>query len=71
LTLPGNPHIKYFEGYQRGYCLCELTPDLWRTDYRGVERVVDPVFTVPSPDLPTSTLASFGVHAGVPGIVPL
>jgi alkaline phosphatase D len=70
-TLPDNPHIKYFEGYQRGYALCEVTPTLWRTDYRGVERVVDPVFTVPSPDLPSSTLASFGVHAGVAGIVPL
>jgi alkaline phosphatase D len=70
-TLPANPHIKFADGYQRGYALCEVTPELWRTDFRAVERVVDPVFTVPSPDLPTSTLASYGVHAGVPGIVPL
>jgi alkaline phosphatase D len=70
-TLPGNPHIKYFEGFQRGYALCEVTPDLWRTDFRGVEAVSDPIFTVPSPDLPVSTLASFGVYAGVPGIVPV
>jgi alkaline phosphatase D len=70
-TLPDNPHIKFFDGLQRGYTLCEVTPELWRADFRVVERVVDPIFTVPSPDLPVTTLVSWGVHAGVPGVVPL
>lgn len=70
-TLPFNPHIKFFDGLQRGYCLCEVNRSQWRTEFRGVERVADDNFTVPSPDLPVSTIATWGVNAGVPGVVQL
>ncbi|MFM9882977.1 MAG: alkaline phosphatase D family protein [Burkholderiales bacterium] len=67
-TLPSNPHIKFFDGLNRGYALCTVTPSDWRTDFRAVQRVPGSVFTVPSADLPVATLASFGVKAGTPGV---
>ncbi|MEO0974860.1 MAG: alkaline phosphatase D family protein, partial [Pseudomonadota bacterium] len=70
LTLANNNrHIRYFEGTQRGYCVCEVDETRWRTDFRGVERASDPNFTVPSPDLAVSTIASWDVVAGSPGLV--
>jgi alkaline phosphatase D len=66
-----NGHIRFFEGVRRGYCLCEVTPSLWRTDYRAVVGAAGGIFTVPSPDLPLETIASFGVRAGRPGLVRL
>lgn len=68
-TLPANPHIRHFDGLHRGYALCTVTPSAWRTDFRAVQRVADPVLTVPSPDLPVFDLASFGLTAGQPGLV--
>lgn len=70
-TLPSNPHIRFFDGLHRGYLRCEVTPELWATEYRAVERVPDPVLTVPSADVPAFTLARFGVRAGEPGVVAL
>jgi alkaline phosphatase D len=70
-TLPFNPHIKYFDGLFRGYVRCEVTREQWRADFRGVERVADPVFTVPDPDLPVNTIASYGVLADQPGVIEL
>ncbi|MGE0337677.1 MAG: alkaline phosphatase, partial [Gammaproteobacteria bacterium] len=67
-TLPSNPHIRHFDGLHRGYALCTVTPDQWRTDFRAVTRVADPVFTVPSADLALFDLASFGLVAGQPGL---
>jgi alkaline phosphatase D len=67
-TLPGNPHIRFFDGLFRGYVRCEVTRDQWRTDFRAVARMEDPDFTVPSPDLPVSTLASYALNAGQPGL---
>ena len=62
-TLPSNPHIKYFDGLRRGYSLCEVTGDRWRTDVRAVADVLDP-------DSAVTTQASFVVENGVPGVVP-
>jgi alkaline phosphatase D len=67
-TLPSNPHVRFFDGLHRGYVLCTVTPDTWRTDYRAVTRVSSPFFTVPNADLPVFTLASFGLVSGQPGI---
>lgn len=67
-TLPSNPHIRHFDGLHRGYVLCTVTPGAWRSDFRAVQRVADPVLTVPSPDLPLFDLASYGLIAGRPGL---
>lgn len=62
-ALPGNPHVRHFDGLHRGYARCEVTEDLWRTDYRTVE-------TTQLPDAPVTTTASFLVEDGQPGAVP-
>lgn len=68
LTLAANSHIKFFDGLHRGYALCTVTPDAWRTDFRAVERAADAVLTVPSAALAVTTLASFGLKADQPGL---
>ena len=57
---PDNPHIKFVND-DRGYLLCTLTPDLWKTDYRVVKAVNNPARQ------PAVTLASFVTEAGNPG----
>ena len=63
-SLPANPWIKYFNGAQRGYVVCEVTPQHWRTDYRVVSTILEPV-------APVSTAASFVVEDGLPGALPV
>jgi alkaline phosphatase D len=58
--IPFNPDIKFFDGDMRGYVLCTLDHDQWRTDLRMVP-------TVSTRDAPVSTLKSFVVEDGVPG----
>jgi alkaline phosphatase D len=58
--LEENLHIKFFNG-QRGYVLCRLTPELWRTDYRVLPYVKEPGASM-------YTRASFAVEAGRPGL---
>jgi alkaline phosphatase D len=70
-TLPSNPHIRHFDGLHRGYALCTVTPAQWRTDFRAVNRVASPHFTVPSADVPVTTLRSFAINVGQPGLVPV
>ena len=69
-TLPSNPHIKFFDGLHRGYVLCTVTADEWRSDFRAVTRpaVPNPIFTVPSADMPVFTLASYALLNGEPGL---
>ena len=55
-----NPHILFFEGRKHGWVRATVTPDLWQSDYRAVESVLDP-------QAPASTIASWVVEAGVPG----
>jgi alkaline phosphatase D len=59
--LPENPHVKFFESRRRGYVLCEVTPERWRTDFRVVD-------TITAPESRVDTLASFTVENGLPGI---
>ena len=67
-TLPSNPHIRHLDGLHRGYALCTVTNQSWRTDFRAVERVAHPVFTVPSADQRVFDLASYGLTAGRQGV---
>ncbi|MEX2112168.1 MAG: alkaline phosphatase D family protein [Pirellulales bacterium] len=54
--LSENPFVK-FHNRERGYVLCEVTPDNWRSDYRTVEYVS-------RKGAPLNTRASFVVEAG-------
>ena len=62
-ALADNPHIRFFDGLNRGYVRCSVTPDEWRTDFRAVA-------TVDAPDAPAFTLRSFVVENGEPGVKP-
>lgn len=57
-----NPGVKYFNA-QRGYVLCTVTPESWRSDYRIVEEVTKPGGEV-------ATKASFVVESGQAGAKP-
>ena len=46
--LPDNPHIRYFNGLFRGYCLCEVDHSEWRTQYRAVGSPADAVTANPT-----------------------
>ena len=39
--IPFNPDIKFFDGDRRGYVLCKLDHDEWRTDLRMVPDRLD------------------------------
>jgi alkaline phosphatase D len=60
-AMPENPHIKFFEDRQRGYVLCDVTPEAWQTQMRVVDdvRIRNGTF---------STLKSFAVANGKPGV---
>ncbi|MEO0759650.1 MAG: alkaline phosphatase [Cyanobacteria bacterium J06648_16] len=62
-AVPGNPHTQFFDGLNRGYVRCTVTPETWQTDYRAVE-------TIESPTSGIRTLASFVVENGQPGALP-
>jgi len=56
-----NPHLKYIDEL-RGYHRHTVTPRHWQADFRVVERIS-------TPGLPVTTVKSFAVEAGKPGIV--
>ena len=58
---PGNPHIAYFNGLYRGYCLCDVDRTRWQTTYRAVG---SPTQLVPRPTTPVDTDAVLEVAAG-------
>jgi len=53
-----NPFVKYVNN-ERGYVRCEVTPEMWKTDYRTVP-------FVSRPGAPINTRATFVVEAGRP-----
>jgi PhoD-like phosphatase/Carboxypeptidase regulatory-like domain len=60
LGLPANPQVRFYEGAYRGYLLCDVTSERWRTDLR--------IVTAPrEPDSPAYLLAAFKVRDGRPG----
>ncbi|HEY0945676.1 MAG TPA: alkaline phosphatase D family protein [Opitutaceae bacterium] len=60
--LAENPWVK-FHNTQRGYVRCDVTPELWRTDYQVVPYVS-------RPGAPLTTRASFVVESGQPHLQP-
>lgn len=69
LLLPESPHIRYFEGYHRGYLVCRVDHTSWRTDIRALD-TVGWRGQVVTPDAGVRTLASFVVEDGQPGAIP-
>jgi alkaline phosphatase D len=59
-SLAENPHMVFFND-QRGYVVCQVTPDQWRTDFRVLSYVN-------KPGSPVKTRASFVMANGVPGV---
>lgn len=62
-TLPGNPHVKYFESRERGYVLCDVSHSEWRAALRKVENIRDP-------DSASSTHKTFVIETGKAGASP-
>ncbi|BAT54075.1 Alkaline phosphatase [Nostoc sp. NIES-3756] len=56
-ALKDNPHTKFFDGAYRGYVRCQLTRELWQSDYRAVSSILEQDATI-------KTLASFVVENG-------
>lgn len=64
-ALSENPHVKFFDGDNRGYVRCTITPDQWRSDYRVVPNELRN-----DPTAPSTTLTSWVVENGRPGAQP-
>lgn len=70
-SLVDNPHIRYFNGIFRGYCLCEVDRNVWRTHFRAVgapsdvgDTSGDPLFLVPREGDPLFTDAVASIPQG-------
>jgi alkaline phosphatase D len=57
------PHIRFFDPRHGGYTAVELTPDLWRSDFKVVANLEDPNSAV-------NTIATYVTEAGNPGVQP-
>ena len=62
-ALPDNPHIKDYNGLQRGYVVCRLDRQRWLSEYRVVA-------TIDQPTSPASVRRRWVVEQGNPGAVP-
>jgi alkaline phosphatase D len=60
-ALPDNPHVHYFESRKRGYVSVDLEPKVMTTRMRVVSDITDPQASV-------STLKTFAVESGKPGV---
>jgi alkaline phosphatase D len=45
-ALTDNPHTKFFDGAYRGYVRCQLTRELWQSDFRAVSSILDENATI-------------------------
>ncbi len=61
-----SPWTHYLDGRRRGYALCTVTRDGWRTDFRTVDSSPDQG-QVLTPDAAVTTTASFVVERGQAG----
>jgi len=59
-ALAANPQFKWFDS-RRGYTVCEVTPERWTATYRAVADQFDEAS-------PVSTISSWEVVAGTPGV---
>jgi len=59
-----NPHVRFFDGDRRGYVRCEITPQMWRSDFRLLPPSSSKDVTVPDPDLPIDKTVTWVVPDG-------
>ena len=62
-ALAANPQLKWFDS-QRGYTVCEVTPERWEATFRAVADQFDEAS-------PVSTVSSWEIAAGTPGVIRL
>jgi alkaline phosphatase D len=60
-ALTANPHLLWFDA-QRGYTVCEVTPDRWLATFRAVADQFDE-------SSPVTPISSWEVQAGTPGVI--
>jgi alkaline phosphatase D len=60
--LPDNPHVKFFDSRVRGYVAVQVSPTKMDIQFRAISDVTDPKASV-------STLRSFFIEDGHPGVV--
>ncbi len=61
-SLPDNPHVRFFESRKRGYVSVDVDAKQMTTRLRVISDVTDPKTSV-------STLKTFAVENGRPGVV--
>jgi alkaline phosphatase D len=64
-----NPHIEFFNGLFRGYCLCDVDAQRWQTTYRAVGTLANlrnpsPLALTPFADSPVETDAVLELPSG-------
>jgi len=64
-----NPHIEFFNGLFRGYCLCDVDAERWQTTYRAVGTLADlqnpdALALTPFEDSPVETDAVLEIESG-------
>ncbi len=64
-----NPHVEFFNALFRGYSVCDVTDDEWRTEYRGVGTLgdvasPDPDALIPLPGSAVETDAVLKIRSG-------
>jgi alkaline phosphatase D len=67
--LADNPHVEFFNGLFRGYCICDVDETRLRTTYRAAGTLADvlnpdPLALVPFEDTPVETDAVLEIEAG-------
>ncbi|MGH8930875.1 MAG: alkaline phosphatase D family protein [Egibacteraceae bacterium] len=63
-ALGANPHVRFFDGDRRGYVRCELTRELWRTDFRLLPASTIPDVTVSDPNLESERTVTWVIPSG-------
>jgi alkaline phosphatase D len=58
--LANNPHVKFYNA-QRGYIAATVTPTLWRSDYKVLQKITEA-------GAPISTRKTYVVETGKPGV---
>jgi alkaline phosphatase D len=69
LSLFDNPHVEFFNALFRGYCICEVDRQTWRTEYRAVGTMADlasasPDALIPMPGSAVETDAVLSIESG-------
>ena len=62
ISFADNPFLK-FNNAQRGYVVCDVTPERWQTEFKVLDKVSDTAGTL-------STRAKFAVASGDARVVP-